>query len=160
MSKEFRAFWAGRLLLFITREEGGAVAIEFSVVLPLMILLLICGTDLGMGIYRNMQVQHAAQAGAQYAVVNSKFNSNAIAGIVQNATSFSNITAVPVPATYCGCADNNGIAPISCGSSCAGGKIYGTYVSVSAQASYTPILPYPLISSSFSLTGRADVRIQ
>lgn len=150
----------GRWFNRIFRDNRAVAAIEFSLVLPMMVAMVVCGTDLGLGVYRNMQVQHAAQAGAQYAMVNSKFSSGAIASVVQNATSYSSITAVPSPAKYCGCADSSGVQAVSCGSACSGGKIYGTYVSVFSQATYSPMLPYPLIASSFSFTGRADVRVQ
>lgn len=146
-------------LKLFARERRGVAAIEFSFVLPAMIVMVVCASDLGLGIYRNMQVQSAAQAGAQYAMWNT-YSSTAISNAVTNATSYSGISASPAPAQYCGCADSTGLVTVTCGSSCATGRVYGKYVSVSSRATYTPILPYPLIASSFSLTGRADVRVQ
>ena len=39
------------------------------------------------------------------------------------------------------------------------GAIAGTYVSVNAQASYSPLLPYPFLPSSLTLSAQSIVRI-
>jgi hypothetical protein len=106
-----------------------------------------------------MQVQNAAQMGAQYAAVRG-FDAAAISNVVTNATSYAGIAASPAPNQFCGCPSNTGVAVISCSSTCSGGASPGTYVSVSAQASYTPILPYPGVPATFTLTAQPTVRIQ
>jgi hypothetical protein len=50
------------------------------------VLALICTVDLGLGINRKMQVENAAQAGAQYAVVHG-FAASSISNAVTQATS-------------------------------------------------------------------------
>lgn len=150
------ALWQARQF---RRHDGGVAAIEFAIVIPLLVMMLICAVDLGMGIFRHMQVQNSAQAGAQYAM-GTAFSATAISNAVANATGYTGVTATPSPFQYCGCADSAGITPISCGAPCAAGKTYGQYVSVSSQATYTPILPYPIISPKFTLTGQAVVRTQ
>ncbi|HZP75476.1 MAG TPA: TadE/TadG family type IV pilus assembly protein [Pseudolabrys sp.] len=141
------------------RNRGGATAIEFAVVGPILALLLICSVDLGLGIYRKMQVQNAAQIGTQYAAING-FDQTAIAGAIASATSYSEIVASPPPTKFCGCPSNAGVTAADCGAVCESGQAPGTYVIASTRATYKPILQYPMLPDSFTLIGRSTVRIQ
>ena len=138
---------------------AGLAAVEFALIAPLLALTMICTVDLGLGIYRNMQVQNAAQAGAEYAITHG-FNASAIATATLSATALGTIQASPQPAQFCGCASSGGIAAVSCGATCSGGLQAGTYVTVSAQASYTTFIPYPLLPESYIFTAQSTVRMQ
>jgi Flp pilus assembly protein TadG len=140
-------------------DDRGAAAIEFAVIAPTLVMMAVCTVDLGMGIYRNMQVQNAAQIGAQYAM-RHPFDANQIATVVSNATGLSTISASPAPVQYCGCATSSGVGTVTCGATCPTGAVYGSYVRVSTQATYTTILPYPLIANNFTLTAQSNVRVQ
>lgn len=48
----------------------GAAAVEFAVVLPLLMLLLLGGADFGRCFYSAMAVANAARAGAEYGAMN------------------------------------------------------------------------------------------
>jgi Flp pilus assembly protein TadG len=52
-----------RFLARATRSTSGAAAIEFAIVVPVLTLMVIAVSDIGMGVYRKMQVEGAAQAG-------------------------------------------------------------------------------------------------
>jgi Flp pilus assembly protein TadG len=147
------------LLRAMSDDRRGVAAIEFAVMAPTLVMMTICTLDLGMGIYRNMQVQNAAQAGAQYAMVHD-FDANVISSVVSNATGLSSISASPPPMQYCGCATSIGVANIACGLTCPAGAVYGNYVQVSAQGTYKTILPYPMIANDFTLTAQSNVRVQ
>lgn len=140
-------------------DRRGVAAIEFAIMVPTLIMMTVCTVDLGMGIYTNMQVQDAAQAGAQYAIVHG-FDANSISTVVSNATGQSGISASPAPVQYCGCATAAGVTNVTCGAACPAGAVSGTYVQVSTQATYTTILPYPMIANSFTLTAQSAVRVQ
>jgi Flp pilus assembly protein TadG len=147
-----------RLARGLGRDVRGVIAVEFAIIAPVLLLVMICTIDLGMGIYRQMQVESAAQAGAEYAIAHGF--SASIPNAVVNATSFSGITASPAPAQFCGCAATSGVTSASCGSTCPGGAAAGTYVTVSAQGSYNTILPYPLLPNTFTFASQSTVRIQ
>jgi Flp pilus assembly protein TadG len=140
-------------------DRRGVAAIEFAIMAPALVMMTVCTVDLGMGIYSNMQVQNAAQAGAQYAMVHG-FDASLISNAVSSATGQSGISASPAPVRYCGCATSAGVTNVTCGSTCPAGAVYGTYVQVSTQGTYTTILPYPMIANSFNLTAQAAVRVQ
>ncbi|MFB9267718.1 TadE/TadG family type IV pilus assembly protein, partial [Bradyrhizobium erythrophlei] len=48
------------------RDARGAAAIEFGVLVPVLALMVVSVTDIGLAIYRKMQVENAAQAGVEY----------------------------------------------------------------------------------------------
>jgi Flp pilus assembly protein TadG len=134
-------------------------AIEFGLIAPILALGIIGTTDLGLGIYRKMQVQAAAQAGADYAASHG-FALGGVTAAVQDATSLSGIEAQPAPLQFCGCASATGIAPATCETTCPGGARAGAYVSVAARATYTTIIPYPLFPPSFELAAQSTVRLR
>lgn len=149
----------GRWLCRLRRHRGGNAAIELSMIAPLLVTMMVGIADYGMAIYRDMQVQHAAQAGAEYAIKNG-FNASSITTAVTSATAMSGIAASPAPAQSCGCASGTTITTATCGSACTGGANAGVYVTVSAQGTYTTIVPYPGIANSFTLNAASTVRIQ
>jgi Flp pilus assembly protein TadG len=145
-----------------SRGDGssGIAAIEFAIVAPTLVLLFICTADLSLGIYRKMQVQNAAQSGAAYAMLYG-FAQNSISSAVTNATGFSAVAATPQPNEFCGCPSaTSGVTGVSCSSTCPSGATPGTYVTVSAQATYQTILPYPLVPNSFTFNAQSTVRLQ
>jgi Flp pilus assembly protein TadG len=162
MRIEMRAMLIGGALK-LARCRAGAAAVEMALIGPVLALVLLGMIDFGMAIYYNMQVQSAAQAGAQYAIQHaaSAFNASAVQSAVTKATTLSGLTA-GTPATFCGCATGNTIAQCVSGS-CASGTL-GTYVTVTAQATYNTILPYSSVGlnipKTYTLTGTTTVRLQ
>lgn len=146
-----------RIVGFLGGREGGA-AVEFSVAAPVLAIIFVPLIDIGMAVYQQMQVQDAAQAGAQYAMLHG-WNSSAIQTAVTNATGLS-VTASPTPSKSCGCPDGSSVSAAACGSTCPDGLTAGTYVTVGAQATYVPLLPYPTMGSSLTLSAQATARIQ
>ena len=140
-------------------DARGVAAIELAIIAPILALLMVCTIDLGLGIYCDMRVQNAAQAGAQYAVGNG-FDANAISNAVLSATNSPGLAASPAPSQFCGCATNGGITSASCSSTCVGGSLPASYARVSAQNTYTTLLPYPLLPRSFTFTAQSTVKLQ
>jgi Flp pilus assembly protein TadG len=147
----------GRMAALLRAPEGNAV-MEFGLVAPILGAVLVPVIDIGMGFYQNMQVQDAAQAGAQYAMAHG-WNSTAIETAVTGATTLS-INASPAPALSCGCPSGASVVSAACSSTCADGQAAGTYVTVRAQAVYKTLVPYPAIGSSVTLSATSTARIQ
>jgi len=148
-----------RLASAACRSREGVSSVEFALAAPLLAGLLALLVDFGIGFYDKMQVDDAAQAGAQYAVVHG-WDSTAIQNAVTNATPLSGISASPAPTQTCGCPNGTGVTTASCGATCTNGQTAGTYVTVSSQATYTPMLSYPIFGSTITLTGQSVARIQ
>jgi len=152
---------------------AGAAILEFAIVSALLIIIFVAIMDFGMLFFRQMEVQHAAQAGAQWAL-SYGYSSSAISSAVTNATSFTAISASPAPNQFCGCPTSTGVTSVSagaCGSSptCSGAAVGGTYVTVSAQATYQPFAVVNVgaiftsnvfTANSYPLTASATVRVK
>lgn len=139
-------------------DRRGNAAIEFALLATPLTVLLVGTADYGLGIYRQMEVQNAAQAGAEYALKHG-FSTVNISTAVTLATPLA-VSATPTPAETCGCPSGTTISAATCASTCANGQTAGYYVTVDAQATYTTILPYPGIPNSYTLTASSTVRIQ
>ena len=143
-----------QLIRALARSRSGHSAVEFAYIAPAMLMFV-----LGIAFSQQIQVQQAAQAGAQYALLHG-WNSTAISNAVTAATNLTGISAAPAPTESCGCPTGTTISAAACASACANGETAGTYVFVNAQSAYTPALPYSVLGSGVTLTAQATVRVQ
>src|SRR6266702_1124520 len=133
------------------RNASGAAAIEFGMAVPILTLMVIATADIGLGVYRKMQVEDAAQAGAQWAIRNG-FDTSGISKAVTSATNNASITASPSPVQFCGCATGSSISSVTCGTTCSGGALAGTYATVSAQLTYSTTLNYLVVATTYNFS--------
>jgi Flp pilus assembly protein TadG len=144
----------------LIRSQAGVAGVEFAIVAPVTIALMLCMADIGLGLYAKMRVQNAAQVGAQYAAYHG-FDTSGIASAVSQAVNLNGVSLTPSPSQFCGCATASGIATNDCSSSCPNtGLSPGTYVVVSTQATYNTLLPYPGLPNSYSFASQSTVRSQ
>lgn len=141
-----------------SRDKRGVAAVEFSIVVPLLTLMVIAIADIGFAVYRKTQVEDAAQAGAEWAIKNG-FDSSGISNAVTSATNAS-IIASPVPAQFCGCATASSISAVACGTPCPDGTLAGTYATVSAQLTYNTTLNYGVAPVTYVFGSQSTVRLQ
>ncbi len=183
-----RAPWVCRLgfrwelLQKFWQSQRGVAMIEFAVVMPILVLLLLPVVDLGMGFYAKTQMMTAAEAGPQWAFANSSWDSTSITNAVNNATSLSGITFLSstspttamTPRLQCGCTDGTTITllatdPATPGlcktatvtyANCPNTQRPGAYVTVKVQKNYTPLFGYWIFGGTAALTASSTVRIQ
>jgi Flp pilus assembly pilin Flp len=165
-----------RKLSGLCAAEDGASLIEFGLLSAVVVIPLVIGLyDFGTALFQWMEVGNAARAGAEYATYEGSYSEMNIVKAVYNATALSTITPnpsqgaspSPAPTQFCGCPTASGVvqtenSPPNCGSIiCPSGGFDGTYVKVSAQATYSPIFPYPGIvpAGGFTLSAQTTVRI-
>lgn len=153
--------WSRRLASLLRAEHGNA-ALEFALAAPLLVALLVPVADLGMAFSQKIQVQQAAQAGAQYATIHpwTSSSATAISNAVLAASTLSSLAASPAPSQTCGCPTGSAIATATCSSTCSDGQPAGYYVTINAQAPYTPQLPYSVLGSSVTLSAQSTVRVR
>ena len=175
VGKRWRARWMGLLACFAGDRRAVAM-IEFAVVTPILVLLLLPLVDLGLGFYVKTQLMTAAEAGTQYAFVNgwsgtSTSTQTSILSAVSHATGLGGVSASPAPVLACGCADGTTIAysfpggafsPSACSAmtACTSGQKPGAYVTVNTQVSYRPVFTYLVFSGTTTLSATSTVRIQ
>ena len=144
---------------------AGAALVEFTIFAPLLVVMSIYTMDYGLYFFNNLEIQNAAQAGAQWAIANRVYNSSAISSAVTHATNYSAISvAAGYPIEQCGCPSSTGVTSTTySGATCpnCGSSAGGLYVTVKAQATYSSFIPYGLISSTpYVLTATSTARIQ
>src|ERR1700693_457800 len=88
-------------MLVRSPPRGGAI-IEFALIMPFLVVLLVGLCDLGFAVYDSMQVQAAPEAGGQYAMRHA-WDATAVAAAVTGATGAGAISATPAPSKVCGC---------------------------------------------------------
>lgn len=144
----------------LIEDSHGALVVEFALMAPVLMFLVIAAMDLALAVRANMQLGNAARAGAEYAAING-YSSDAITSAVNSATA---LTVSASPTSYCGCANASGVmVQQSCGTTCATGAPLGKYASITVTANYTPIFPFPwnriLVGSYLNMSETTVVRI-
>lgn len=140
-------------------DKRGVAAAEFGILIPVLSLMVVSVTDIGLALYRKMQVENAAQAGAQYAIARG-FDASGISNAVRSATSATDITASPPPVQFCGCPTSAGVSTVTCGMVCTGGAQAGTYTTVSARATYYTIIDYQIVAATYTYSAQSTARLQ
>jgi Flp pilus assembly protein TadG len=139
----------------LRRNSDGTVAVEMAIFTPIFLVMMLGVTDLGAGMFVQMQVNAAVQAGATFAVLNSSnpvcttLTSTCLNGIEQAMNDASGTlsfctSAVCTP-TIGGCADGS-----------------PKCITVTASYPYTPLLPDAVYAwaSAQSYSATVTVRIQ
>lgn len=140
-------------------DTSGAAAIEFGILVPLFGLMVISVADIGLGVYRKMQVEDAAQAGAQYAIARG-FDTSGISGAVTSAVNSTAVTASPTPIKFYGCLNGTDINVVPSGTSCPDGTQARTYTTVYAQGNYSTLFNYGVVPEAYTINAQSTVRLQ
>jgi Flp pilus assembly protein TadG len=141
----------------IRRDERGVTAIEFAIIGPILIGMFISIVDLGLGLYNQVQLANAAQAGASYAMQKG-YNASAMTTVAQAATRLTGVTVTT--SQFCGCPSSSGVTVTACTNNCSDGLAAGTFAQVNATKDYSTLLSYPGLPSSFHLSETATARTQ
>ncbi len=152
--------WSIRDFIDLLHREHGSALVEFSLFLPMLILMLMGVVDLGLAIQQRMIVQEAAHAGALYATLSGK--NEDVAGMQSAAKSAGAGAAnlvVNTPVLYCA-------------SSATGVKTQGSpgcstssleWAQVTTSASLPALFGYQFGSISFNLftlNGFSEMRVR
>lgn len=139
-------------------DRRGAVAIEFAVVAPLLVLLFTACVEIGFAARSYLLVAQAASTGASYAAHNG-WNLANISSAVTSASTRQAITATPTAVTFCGCPVANTITTAVCSTTCADGMITRRYAKISASVERTTIFSQAT-SLPTTVTASATVQLQ
>jgi Flp pilus assembly protein TadG len=137
------------------RCERGIAAIEFALIVPMLIMILIGVVDYGMFINQKMKLQDLARTATQY-VVQGGSDANVMADIIQTSDFYKAAAAkgqviTVATETLCECA--NAVA-VSCTGTCTGsGNYVRHFYSATLSGTYKPLFVYPGIGSDLKLTG-------
>jgi Flp pilus assembly protein TadG len=164
-----------RWLRSLARDTEGAALIEITLFMPILVLMSVAIINFGLYFLYAIQVDNAAQAGAQWAITKapaySSSSSNSAGTGANNPSLPSVFHAINVNTTqYCGCPPASSGSPVtlstwttSCttGAACSDGSVPGTYVQVVATGTFRPFANYgSFFPSSYSPSSTATVRVQ
>ncbi|MDO8608569.1 MAG: TadE/TadG family type IV pilus assembly protein [Phaeospirillum sp.] len=130
-------------------------AVEFALVAPILLLMLVGLTDFGLAVNEKMRLVNAVRAGVQAGYGNS----TDVAAITQAVKDASGLDAAAIAvsvATSCGCADGSSVV---CGGICADASSLRTYVTVTVTESYALLISYPGFASPMTLSATATLRV-
>ena len=149
-------------LIGLRDNRRGSSFIETAILIPVM-LLMCCGTmDFARAVYAGISMASAARAGVQFGAL-TPGNSGKTTDMAQAAKNdaadlgLDNVTATT--RNFCSCNDGGGEVACSGTVTCNGATPYG-YVSVTANYTFRPVVPWPGIPQSLVLAGTAKMRVQ
>jgi Flp pilus assembly protein TadG len=137
-------------------NKSGVAIIEFTIILPLLVLFLIPMIDFGRVAYFAIEVSSAARAGAQFGA-QSATTAQDSSGMQTAATNDALEVPgwqTPTATSFCQCSGST----VDCSSSCSGSSLI-TYVQVNTRATVSNLLPFPGLPASFNLSGQAIMRV-
>lgn len=140
----------------LLRSTRGAVAVEFALIAPVLMLIILHLLDLGLAFNERMQVESAARAGIQYALHN-RSDLNAISTTARNATRLDPNDLTVSVVEFCECP--GGAAQV-CGMSCAGGAVAARYMTVTVEKDFITLFSIGGFMNSVTLQGQATSRVQ
>ena len=139
------------------RNDTGASAIEFALISTVLAIIMLNAIDIGIFMFRKMEITGAVRAGAQYALVAKEAATGAlITGVVQDSTDLEDVT-VTVDDTQCGCSSGGTLFTCtsgSCGSGTTGRKHYYTQI----DASYTHT--WIFYAGTIDITASSTIRTE
>lgn len=127
------------------------MAIEFALVAPIMMTLIIGIADFGIAAREKAELQAAARAGLQAVLVDPDDLEGAEAAAEAVAPE-ATVAAV----SSCRCADGTAVA---CDGACAAGAVRRR-VSVTAGRDLTLLFPWPGVEDPFPVRGVAEARVE
>jgi Flp pilus assembly protein TadG len=158
----------------LLRDRAGVAAVEFALVAPVLIIILVAVTDFGAALLCQTRIIRAVASGAEYATLAGQANKLTATAIASNAK----VYAAGVSSAFLGTATttatvNNGAASGSTccpgttwtcsatsGFTCADGSTPGTYLTITATYPFKAIFPADANLAGKSLTETVVARLQ
>lgn len=139
----------------ISRKSEGASLVETALLLPIMLLLAAGAVDFGRAYWTAIEIESAAHAGALYGIQNPTDTSGMVTAANLGA---DGLPALQSTAAY-GCECSDGSSPVAdCSFIPLCDYNYVNYVSVTSTATFVPLMRYPGIPNSFTLSSTSRMR--
>ena len=143
------------------RSDIGQALVELALMFPIFILLLLGAAEFGRLAYAAIEISNAARAGASYGSL-SHITASDYANIELAATTdAANVAGVTATATN-SCACSTGAA-LTCSTAllyCPAPARIIEYVTVTTSGTVDPLIHYPGLPRTFTLTGQAIMRVE
>lgn len=133
---------------------------EFALVVPLLLLLVLGAVEIGRAAYYAIAVVNAARSAVQYGARNSVTagDDNGIKQAALNDFPMLSPDNVTIDTSHCECPNGN-LAPNCVETDCPVDNRFIPYLKVNTQMQIMPLVGFPGLPPSFSFTGEAIMRI-
>ncbi|MGB0720701.1 MAG: TadE/TadG family type IV pilus assembly protein [Bdellovibrionales bacterium] len=132
----------------------GASAVEFALMAPILIFILIGTVDAGRYVHQRMQMTNAAHTTASYV---AQAGDDANAQTVASESYGGDFDDIAVVSEFeCECSDGEALAcPVACGAD----DFQRRFVRVAASGTFSPVFPYPVLSEGLTLQSSVRMRV-
>lgn len=138
-----------------SESSRGNAAIEFAILLPFLLMIVIAALDFGLVEFNKIYVRSAVNAGVASAMgVSAKPAS--VQTAIQNSTPLTGLTITV--SQFCQCADNSAV---SCTGTCAGASPSpDLYLNIIVQKNVSLSGIYSFVPNPYPITEQAKVMLQ
>lgn len=133
----------------IRRSNRGVAAIEFALIVPVLLILMLGLTDYGLAMFTKMELTGAVRAGAQLALSDKDDIPKIVQAVVDATNNAAGITVTAVET--CKCDDET---TVTCGDTCGDLSDNRYFMTVTATQDFS----YIFISTDVTLTETAIIR--
>ncbi|MGA2727981.1 MAG: TadE/TadG family type IV pilus assembly protein [Terracidiphilus sp.] len=141
----------------LLRDEQGASLVELAFVLPLFPLLLFGAIDFGRAFYVSVEIVGAAQAAAAYGSQSPTDTTGMQSAALEDAPNVPNLSVST--ATYgCECSDGTSYSASCSVKPTCSANTEVQRVNVTVTGTYSPLIPWPGVPSTMSLSSSASMR--
>lgn len=140
------------------RPEPGVSAIEFALIAPLVLTMLLMMTDFGLAVQQRMTMDHILRLGAEAAMrgaTEAQIAATLDAAVTDHAHARMSTLVVAAPIRVCRCPET-GDAPVDCAADCADGTTPYLFHEFSAQLPYRSLL----MGNRLDITLRSRLMVQ
>jgi len=154
--------------------EAGVAAMEFGLLLPVLVVIFLGIADFSVAYHDQLQLSSALASAADYAFTQGQTESGST--LTTDVTNFVNtVSSIPLSAAsatynnggsatscYCVTGSPPTYTETTCGATCTdgSGSTAGKYVSISASFSFTPLFPLQTVLFGNSYSQSVTVRLQ
>jgi len=148
-----------RLLRRAFRSNRGHAFVELALLMPIFTLVIVGSAEFARLAFAGIEVRDAARAGAEYGAQNHGTAQNT-SGMQSAATNDSpNVTNITAAAsTFCTCSNGTSVTCANAASNCS--ARIAEYVQVDTSAVVNPTFHVPGLPSTYTLKGRAVIRVE
>ena len=140
----------------------GVASVEFALVVPFVMLMISGVVDTGLLFWAKNRLAGTVSAASHYAILaGSTVSSTSVSGILTGSSGLAGVTATVVgPACKCPSGSPATFVSATCGNTCSNGDLAASFLTITANFTYVPVLPgYSHIVTS-TLSETALVRLQ
>ena len=133
--------------------------VEFAILVPALMMLLIGLIEMGRFAYYSIIVANAARAGAQYGaqtLVTAADSAGMKQAALNDGQNISGLSVPTLPSSFCQCADGS---TSTCDATDCSSSHRLTYVQVDTRGPYNSLFNYPGLPSTFPVNSQAIMQV-